>query len=57
MTELGTAACPRGALGDILDRWIGKVEDALIAAGEDEDADDFDRKVRTRLGRGAYPTR
>ena len=23
MTELGTASCPRGALGDILDRWIG----------------------------------
>lgn len=49
MTELGTAACARGALGDILDRWIGKVEDALIAAGEDEDADDFDQKVRKRL--------
>jgi hypothetical protein len=25
MTELGTASCPRGALGDILDRWIGKL--------------------------------
>jgi hypothetical protein len=24
MTELGTASCPRGALGDILDRWIGR---------------------------------
>jgi len=49
MMELGTAACHRGALGDILDRWIGKVENALIAAGEDEDADDFDQKVRKRL--------
>jgi hypothetical protein len=49
MTELGTAACPRGALGDILDRWIGRIEDALIEAGEDENADDFDSKVRQRL--------
>ena len=49
MTELGTASCPRGAIGDILDRWIGQVEDALIDAGEDEDAPDFDKKVRRRL--------
>lgn len=49
MIELGTNVCPRGAMGDILDRWIGKVEDALIASGEDEDADDFDDKVRKRL--------
>jgi len=49
MKELGTASCPRGAMGDILDRWIGRVEEALIAAGEDEDADDFDAKVRKRV--------
>src|SRR4051812_47633750 len=49
IAELGTASCPRGALGDILDRWIGRVEDSLIAAGVDEDADDFDAKVRVRL--------
>lgn len=49
MTELGTAACPRGALGDILDRWIGQIEEALIAAGEDEEAPGFDAKVRRRL--------
>ena len=49
MTELGTASCPRGALGDILDRWIGSIEDALIAAGADADAPDFDAKVRRRL--------
>ena len=36
-------------MGDILDRWIAKVEDALIAGGEDEDADDFDQKVRKRI--------
>ena len=49
MTELGTASCPRGALGDVLDRWIGKVEEGLIAAGADDEADDFDEKVKTRL--------
>lgn len=49
VTELATASCPRGALGDILDRWIGKIEDAMIAAGEDADAPDFDAKVRKRL--------
>jgi len=49
MTELGTASCARGALGDILDRWIGKVEESLIATGEDDTAADFDQKVRRRL--------
>lgn len=49
MTELGTASCPRGALGDILDRWIGRVEESLIAAGADGNAGDFDSKVRQRL--------
>jgi len=49
MAELGTASCPRGALGDILDRWIGKVEDALIDGGADEDAEGFDALVRKRL--------
>lgn len=49
VTELGTAACPRGALGDILDRWIGHVEERLIATGENEAAPDFDDKVRQRL--------
>lgn len=49
MTELGTASCPRGALGDILDRWIGRVEQALVAAGADDSAADFDAKVRERL--------
>lgn len=62
MTELGTASCPRGALGDILDRWIGSVEDALIAGGADPDASGFDDAVRKRLEsdleaatRGAVP--
>lgn len=49
MTELGTASCPRGALGDVLDRWIGKIEEGLVAGGADENAPDFDAKVRRRL--------
>ena len=47
--ELGTASCPRGALGDILDRWIGRVEDALVAGGADDASPGFDEKVRQRL--------
>jgi hypothetical protein len=49
LTELGTASCPRGALGDILDRWIGKVEQGLVAAGEDDSLPGFDARVRQRL--------
>lgn len=62
MTELGTASCARGALGDILDRWIGRVEDALVDAGEDPKSADFDARVRQRIEsnlesatRGAVP--
>jgi hypothetical protein len=47
--ELGTSSCPRGALSDIIDRWISCVEDALIAGGADEDSDDFDLKVQARM--------
>lgn len=49
MTELGTASCPRGALGDVLDRWIGRIEDRLIDGGANADADDFDTTVRRAL--------
>jgi hypothetical protein len=47
--ELATSSCPRGALADILDRWIANVEDALIAAGADEEGADFDDKVAKRM--------
>ncbi len=49
MTELGTASCHRGALGDILDRWIARIESALIELGADPDAADFDEKVYDRI--------
>jgi hypothetical protein len=47
--ELGTSECKRGALGFILDLWIGKIEDALIAVGSDPDAGNFDSKVQQRI--------
>ena len=47
--ELGTASCRRGALGDIIDRWIAKVEAALIAGGADEKDAGFDDQVQHRL--------
>ena len=49
VSELGTSTCPRGALGDILDRWIARIEDSLIEAGADDEASDFDDRVRARL--------
>lgn len=49
MTELGTAACPRGAMGDVLDRWVARIEEALVAGGEDDSAPGFDAAVRRRL--------
>ena len=49
VSELSTPTCLRGALSDILDRWIGHIEDSLIDAGADEDANDFDDRVRARL--------
>jgi P-loop Domain of unknown function (DUF2791) len=47
--ELGTSECERGALGFIIDRWIGRVEAALIAGGADPDRADFDEKVEKRI--------
>lgn len=49
VTELGTSSCPRGALSDVLDRWIGHVEAGLLDGGADDAAPDFDDKVRARL--------
>lgn len=49
VSSLSTQASPRGALGDILDRWIGRIEDGLITLGANPDAPDFDSKVRAKL--------
>jgi P-loop Domain of unknown function (DUF2791) len=47
--ELGTSECERGALGFIIDRWIGRVESALIDGGSNPDNSDFDGKVEKRI--------
>ncbi len=49
VSELSTSACPRGALGDVMDRWVGAIEESLIALGASPDAPDFDAKVRVKL--------
>lgn len=54
MLELSTATCERGALNDILDRWIGRVESSLIAGGADEDAENFDELVHDRLSENLH---
>lgn len=49
MQQMSTPTCPRSAFGDILDQWIGKIEDNLVELGEDDSAPDFDDKVQSRL--------
>jgi hypothetical protein len=47
--NLSTRNCDRGALGDIIDRWIAQVEQQLEDAGADPDAKDFDDRVRAAM--------
>jgi hypothetical protein len=49
VSELATRACPRGALPDILDRWVARVEEGLIALGNHPDAPEFDAAVLKKL--------
>ncbi len=49
VAALRTPACPQGALGDILDRWIGSVEEGLLALGANDADPDFEKKVLTKL--------
>ena len=46
--ELGTAHARTGRAGDVIDRWIAKVENALVDGGG-RDAADFDQKVQARI--------
>jgi hypothetical protein len=46
---LRTPGCSEGALGDILDRWIGGIEEGLVEAGLAEDDPSFDSKVLGKL--------
>jgi P-loop Domain of unknown function (DUF2791) len=47
--ELGTGESDRGALTFIIDKWIGRIEDALIASGADPDGKNFDDKVQQKM--------
>ncbi len=49
LQSLSTPTCPQGALNDILDRWIGNIEDLMIDAGHDPDSDGFDEAVADRF--------
>lgn len=49
VSELATQTCPRGALSDILDRWIGGIEGGLLDGGADPGAADFDERVRAKV--------
>lgn len=49
VSGLSTSACPKGALGDILDRWIGGIEEGLLELGVSDDDPDFDAKVLAKL--------
>lgn len=46
---LSTPACAQGALGDILDRWIGGIEEGLLELGVSENDPAFDAKVLAKL--------
>jgi hypothetical protein len=47
--NLSTRTSERGALGDIIDRWIAQVEKQLEESGADPDAPDFDDRVRAAM--------
>src|SRR5690606_6594529 len=49
VTALSTPACAQGALGDVLDRWIGSIEEGLIELGTSDDDPSFDAKVLGKL--------
>lgn len=49
VSGLSTPACAQGALGDILDRWIGGVEEGLTKLGVSDDDPNFDARVLQKL--------
>ena len=49
VSGLSTPACRQGALGDILDRWIGGIEETLIGLGISVDDPAFEQKVLAKL--------
>jgi hypothetical protein len=50
VSELSTPACPGGgALADVLDRWIGSIEESLLESGLADDDPRFDEKILAKL--------
>lgn len=49
VSALSTPACASGALGDILDRWIGGIEEGLLALGLSDSDPGFEAKVLAKL--------
>jgi hypothetical protein len=49
VSGLSTPACAQGALGDILDRWIGSIEEGLTELGLKDDDPTFDQRVLAKL--------
>jgi hypothetical protein len=49
VSGLSTPTCAQGALGDILDRWIGGIEEGLLALGVPEADPAFEAKVLAKL--------
>lgn len=50
VSGLSTPSCAQGALGDILDRWIGGIEESLARdLGVSEDDPAFDARVLSKL--------
>ena len=49
VSGLSTPACAQGALGDILDRWIGGIEEGLFALGTADDDPALEAKVLEKL--------
>jgi hypothetical protein len=49
VSGLSTPTCAQGALGDILDRWIGGIEEGLLALGVPEGDPAFEANVLAKL--------
>lgn len=49
VSGLSTPTCAQGALGDILDRWIGGIEEGLLALGVPEGDPAFETNVLAKL--------
>ncbi len=49
VSGLSTPACAHGAFGDILDRWIGRIEEGLLGLGMAEDDPALESNVLAKL--------